>query len=108
VTTTFDKQYRDATLSLDCTIANEGINPLKGAALNLSLFDPSGKQLSIAPVALTLDTLAPGTSQTKTISIPVASPLHWDNEHPNLYRHAKLNKYADLRNAHLRPSTADC
>jgi hypothetical protein len=72
ITTKFDKAYQDATLELDIGVEND---PGNARAL-LALTAPDGQIVPLSP-----DRVAPGH-----VSLPVANPLKWDNEHPNLYR----------------------
>ncbi len=69
--TKFDKAYRDATLELNIGVENAAEHTI--AALTLT--GPDGKDVPLSP-----DRVALGHA-----SIPVANPLKWDNEHPNLY-----------------------
>ena len=70
VATTFDRDFRDATLELDTAVEGEG------AELALSLTAPDGREVMLTP--------GPAPNRAK-FSIPVANPAKWDNEHPNLY-----------------------
>jgi hypothetical protein len=77
VETKFDSQYKDATLRVWLTISdNDGAGSVK-----LTLKDASGKEVPLNPstVQLTRD------AADEVFEIPVASPLKWDAEHPNLY-----------------------
>ncbi len=68
VATKFDSTYRDATLDLDTEAS-------ANAMLALTLTAPDGHSVPVTP-----ECVAPGH-----VSIPVANPLKWDNEHPQLY-----------------------
>ncbi len=72
VVTTLDKEYRDACLGLDIGVESE-TNEVKAL---LALTAPDGRNVPLSP-----DRVTPGR-----VTIPVANPLKWDNEHPNLYR----------------------
>ena len=79
VATKFDKDYRDATLELEMETATEGAaNPddLKAA---LALTAPDGSNVPVPDARVKLNPLK------NRLSIPVAHPLKWDHEHPNLY-----------------------
>lgn len=69
VVTKFDKDYRNATLELD-------IQTTGNAVAALTLIAPDGADVPLSP-----NRVGPGH-----VSIPVAQPLKWDPEHPNLYR----------------------
>ena len=78
VETDLDGDYRDATLKVTAVMAF-GRNA--GAEIQLSLQDPQGDALDIAPGAIELSADHPQA----TVAIPVAAPQKWDAEHPNLY-----------------------
>jgi beta-galactosidase len=95
VETDFDAAYADATLKVTAGVEFEhGANSAYGAnsapqraRVLLALVDPQGKAVPITPNAIDLDDQHPADAQhpAVTISIPVAHPLKWDAEHPNLY-----------------------
>jgi hypothetical protein len=78
VETTFDSQYRDATLSVRLKMAFAGGG---GAGVKLRLTGGEGTVVPLAPETVYL---SPGAPET-VARIPVSSPLRWDAEHPNLY-----------------------
>ena len=83
--TRFDAQYRDAVLRLTCGVANQGKSN-QPAELRFRLTAPDGKPVTLARSSIRLGTLRPGVTREQVVDIPVAAPLHWENEHPRLYR----------------------
>ncbi len=79
VNTTFGPDFRDATLAVELRAANESGVPPASLAANLALTSPDGKTVPLSPTHVPLDKLV------ARVSIPVAAPDKWDNEHPNLY-----------------------
>ncbi|MGW6900323.1 glycoside hydrolase family 2 TIM barrel-domain containing protein [Streptomyces sp. NBC_00624] len=71
ISTTFDRQFRDAVLGLELTAATSDPLPVQ-----LWLRDPDGRE--VLRRSLTLD----GTDH---FDIDVSEPLKWDAEHPHLY-----------------------
>lgn len=86
VTTAFDQNFNNAKLTIATAIANQGKADLSNARLEFALIAPDGESIKLAPASLALSAIANDSLTTQTIAIPVASPLKWDNEHPNLYR----------------------
>jgi hypothetical protein len=82
VTTTFDKEFKDAALHVHLDVANESSSGGEAVA-TFKLVDSSGKLLSSGSV--NLPAVQAGRSIAADLSIPVASPKKWDSEHPNLY-----------------------
>lgn len=70
VNTTFDTQYKNATLQLTATVENSN-----AASLKFILKDADGK-----PVAT-----ATSNPQLSTLNIPIKQPEQWNSEHPYLY-----------------------
>jgi beta-galactosidase len=87
VVTMFDKEYRDATLRLELTFANQGKQSLGllEAAMWLKLTGPDGKPVALEWNAFLLPAIEAGQTLSHTLTIPVAAPAKWDCEHPNLY-----------------------
>ena len=84
--TTFDAGFKDATLRTFVTIANEGAAPADRPEVVFTLADAEGKPVPLGDAAkVTLPVVAPGQNAERTVEIPVASPRHWDMEHPYLY-----------------------
>jgi len=85
VQTQFDQAYRDADMRVLVDVANEGGAAIPGDQIRFELTDPAGKAVTLAPAALEIPALSAGQTRSLVLSIPVAAPLQWDNEHPNLY-----------------------
>lgn len=80
-TTTFDPQYKDATVSVDFSVENES-DAAGDEELALEVTDPEGH--SLAPRRIRFS-LAGWSRQERKVSIPVTNPEHWEAEHPVLY-----------------------
>jgi beta-galactosidase len=82
VVTDLDAQYRDATLKLDVAVANDGATeqPFTVAA---ALRDPAGGPVFRA--ASQGARAVPGPASSVSLAVPVANPLKWSAEKPNLY-----------------------
>jgi len=78
VATDFDPQYRDATLKVWLRMDFHGSND---AQVRLLLKNAQGQIVPLKPDAIAL---TPATPEVLT-DVPVASPMKWDAEHPNLY-----------------------
>lgn len=74
VETQFDSLYQNAQLVL-----NFGYDGKEGASLGIVLNDPEGRTVSLKKNKFKVK---PGQNR---ISIPIANPMKWDAEHPNLY-----------------------
>ena len=95
IATTFDAEFRDATLVIAVTVRNQSARPASGIiAVDLAPEGNSAK-LALAPTALAWKDLPAGTSRTETVKLSVTSPSKWDCEHPNLYRLAVRLQTAD-------------
>lgn len=78
VQTDLDGAYRDATLHVTAAVAfGQGSR----AQVSLALWDPQGNPVALSPREIALSREQPEA----TVAIPVAAPLKWDAEHPNLY-----------------------
>ena len=84
VETTFDDAYRDATLTLRPEVANESATPAN-LALRWRMLDPAGKDVALSSNEKSLSVLPAGQSSPIEVALPVAAPLQWHPEHPNLY-----------------------
>ncbi len=82
----------DAEFALTAWVKNTGTTP-KNAALEATLLDPSGKPVFTKPAGNVV--VAPGAEQKVTFSHPVANPLKWSAETPNLYTLVLTEKDAD-------------
>jgi len=100
VGTTFDREYRNATLRVSIDVTNETptkeplpnspftpTSSIKDAELTLSLreYGPTGRPVAITPSALKLPAVSVGEVVSQEIAIPIEAPKKWDAEHPNLY-----------------------
>jgi hypothetical protein len=100
VGTTFDRDYRNATMRVLIDVVNETVtkeplpnNPwaptssIKDAELTLSLreYGPSGRPVAISPSVVKLPAVSIAEVVSQEIAIPVEAPKKWDAEHPNLY-----------------------
>lgn len=85
VQTTFDKEYKDATLTAELEICNE----LNQQAANLEtafrLYDATGKEISLSGNIRKLNTVQAGTTAGEKIQFQIAQPIKWDSENPYLY-----------------------
>jgi hypothetical protein len=84
-TTTFDGKFQNATLAIEVEAANDGTAEATGLQAVLELADADGKAVALTPGRIDLGALKAGATLTKAVAIPVAAPLKWDTEHPNLY-----------------------
>jgi beta-galactosidase len=100
VGTTFDREYRNATMRVFIDVINETPTKeplpnspfaqtpsIKDAEFTLSLreYGPSGKAVAITPSTVKMPALAVAEVVSQEIAIPVEAPKKWDAEHPNLY-----------------------
>jgi hypothetical protein len=76
--TGLDAQYRDGVLKVWAGAAFHGGN---AATVRLSLKDPQGRAVALKPSSIELTRERPET----IVEIPIAAPVKWDAEHPNLY-----------------------
>ncbi|WP_316753174.1 glycoside hydrolase family 2 TIM barrel-domain containing protein [Pedobacter gandavensis] len=83
VVTTFDKQYKNATLQLKTKLSNESKNSSK-AAIQYILKDQTGKVVLNKTIAMD-QALSPGASLLSSQSFAVNNPRQWNTEHPYLY-----------------------
>ncbi len=85
VATRFDKDYQEAVLKIDLRVVNESEKNIRNAEVHWELRSPSGVAVSADFESLRFD-LPAWSNVGKTIEVPVPRPLHWEAEHPNLYR----------------------
>jgi hypothetical protein len=100
VDTTFDREYRNATLCVYLDVINETPTKeplpnspfaptpsIKDAGLTLSLreYGSSGRSVAITPSAVKLPAVSIAEVVSQQIAIPIEAPKKWDAEHPNLY-----------------------
>jgi hypothetical protein len=84
VQTVFDSNYKDATLALDFSVENESDHEVNGVPLTFSLKDPAGHSIELANDHLDVR-LAPWSRLEQHVEFHVATPEHWEAEHPVLY-----------------------
>jgi hypothetical protein len=82
--TQFDRQYKDATLSVDVDVVNEQSIAASNIGLQLTLLDPDGKPVSV-PSLTSRFSLKPWEKKKVTFSAKVAAPKPWNAEQPKLY-----------------------
>ncbi len=80
--TDLDAQYRDATLKVGVTVANASTAEA-AFAVEASLLDAAGKP--IFPPLSADGRAEAGQSTSVALETPVANPLKWSDEKPNLY-----------------------
>jgi len=87
VDTTFDGEFRNATMHVLLDVANEGGKDVKDAEIQFGLREhgPDGKSVNLDPAAVKFRTIKAGEILSQVIDIPVEAPRKWDAEHPNLY-----------------------
>lgn len=94
IETHFDIQYKDATLKLRTFMVNESKHEQNNVILQIELFDPQGKPVSINS-NFQVPSVAAGQRENFIAEIAVTEPQKWESEHPNLYTlivHLKNNK----------------
>jgi len=84
INTVFDKDFRDAVLSADISIANEGIQKHSGMTISYRVVDKNN--VEVATGMEKTGEIPAGNEYTRNIQYKITSPLKWDNEHPDLYR----------------------
>jgi beta-galactosidase/beta-glucuronidase len=85
VETTFDRDYRDASLHVMIEITNESGQDIQDTEVQFKLTGPDGKPVAIEPSTVKLPAVKAGQTIKQTVEIPVTAPKKWDAEHPNLY-----------------------
>ena len=82
VRTSFDSQYRQATLDLAVSLESSA-TPAAVAIVEAKLLDPKGANVASPSIQLRVN---PGTDATATISTSVVDPAKWTAETPTLYK----------------------
>ncbi len=82
VTTTFDPEFKNASLNVHLERADESAAPGK-AAVKFTLADAAGKTVFAQTENLPIATMAGNV--VADFSLPVSAPNKWDSEHPYLY-----------------------
>ena len=73
-----DREYRNGVLRVWVAMS---FNQASAARIRLALKDRQGKASALTPSSVDVTRDDP----EKTVEIPVAAPIKWDAEHPNLY-----------------------
>ena len=84
VANTFDKDYRDATMTVKVGVFNESSKPFKGK-LALALTGAAAGKSEPLNLPGTDVEIAPWKRADVDLSLPVSAPKTWTAEHPNLY-----------------------
>ncbi len=82
VVTDLDAQYRDATLRLEVAVAS-ALAAESPFTLRAALLDAAGRPAF--PALSATGRALPGETSTLRLEAPVANPLKWSDEKPNLY-----------------------
>jgi beta-galactosidase len=80
-----DAAYKDATLTVSASVRNLGAAAASGCTVEATLYDGLGKPVGPA-LKMPVGATAPGAETVVTATAPVADPLKWTAETPNLYR----------------------
>ncbi|TZF85842.1 beta-galactosidase (plasmid) [Pedobacter sp. BS3] len=81
VTTTFDSRFKNASLNIQYSAANEA-NRSGNATLKFRLSDKEGKIVTESASDISVNANA---TSSKSVTLKVNSPKKWDAEHPYLY-----------------------
>ncbi len=84
VTTSFDGDYRNATLVVKARFSKTNDKADK-ARIDFQLFDPQGIEIALPDYERSLNFSGKTDPGDHTFSFPVTAPEKWDPEHPNLY-----------------------
>jgi beta-galactosidase len=84
IKTDFDNRYENATLEVTAKIRNYSDKPVGVRKLMVTLFNGDGKPTA-AKGKIDVPALDPGQEKSVTVTIPVATPVKWTAETPNLY-----------------------
>jgi beta-galactosidase len=82
--TVFDKDYKDATLSVDVKVVNEQ-GKKSDAKLNVHVVDPKGKELKLDGLKAEI-ALKPWEAKIVTLTAKVKKPEQWNAELPRSYK----------------------
>ena len=85
IETAFDREFRDATLTVRLALRNESKETSSGSAVLTVVPRDGSHALHVAPTTVAWTDLPPGEIRWQTVQIPVSNPAKWDCEHPNLY-----------------------
>jgi hypothetical protein len=93
--TVFDAGFRDAKIQGHVAVLNESGAGLGDAIIVFRLLDPEGREvpLQFEPVPAQVRAFKRADLE---FTLPVATPRHWDAEHPNLYTLELTLKAGDM------------
>jgi beta-galactosidase len=83
VKTDLDKEYKDAVLDVTAKVKNYGNRTSTAQVIAASLYDKEGKEIAKTNVSGTA--LKSKQEEVLNLKIPVANPLKWTAETPDLY-----------------------
>ena len=83
--TSFDTDYKDATLKAEVCISNESPSRIDNLSVEFVLRDKQGNRIPLSSTVFKIGSLPSGESRDLNVSFDVAEPEKWDCEHPNLY-----------------------
>ena len=83
ITTSFDEDYKDATLIISGELKNYSAQ--KDAEIQFRLFNPEGAEVNLGNSIVQIDL---NSEKQKSINykFTIENPVKWDAEHPNLYK----------------------
>ncbi|MFD0793107.1 glycoside hydrolase family 2 TIM barrel-domain containing protein [Mucilaginibacter litoreus] len=84
IKTTFDDQFRNATLHVSAKIRNYGVKPTAARKLTIDLYDGNNPVKGISAVK-DVPSIKPGEEIVIGADIPVNDPQKWTAETPKLY-----------------------
>ena len=85
VKTDFDEKYHDATLDVSAKIRNFSDTDRGPSRFSVELFAGDGKPVPGATASTGVPAMKAGRETAVSLKIPVANPLKWTAETPNLY-----------------------
>jgi beta-galactosidase len=84
ITTTFDKDFKNATVAVHGRVLNESFAVYRGT-LDMILTGPLPENKEVARIDPLTVEIAPWQSKGVDFTLSLATPKTWDAEHPNLY-----------------------
>lgn len=90
-----DADYRDAKLELTVNVRNYGHAAVPAAEVEALLYDPKGRRIDNADLALKRTPVNAGVDSVFKMTADVINPLKWSAETPHLYRLVIALKDAD-------------
>ena len=84
--TSFDREYKDATLNVDIAIENDLDKTAKNYDVELALYTMDNKLVQNLKQAVKFNNVAKNTQASSKASFAVKEPLQWSAETPNLYK----------------------